>query len=167
MIICDKFSCNHCEKVFDFKNKLYNYIRNKECQQSLIKNKSVNKIDLTPLFIFEKNITNDANIVIINAGINYFTHATITFISAAKSITFYKSDLSALIHVENTFLKTLIISSTISSFTYRAISSSPPTYKLYKKPYLTVADLYIRYVSLNKPSFTITRIMIVLFIIFI
>ena len=27
MIICDKFFYKHCEKVFDFKNKLYNYIK--------------------------------------------------------------------------------------------------------------------------------------------
>ena len=122
MVICDKFSCNHCEKIFNSKNKLYDYIRSHEC--------------------------------------------VATSSSAAKSISFHKFDLSALIHVENTFSKTLITSSTTSSFIYRAISFSSPIYELYKKLYLTVIDLYIRFVSLSKSSFTITRIIIMLFIIF-
>ena len=39
-------------------------------------------------------------------------------------------------------------------------------YKSYKKLYFTIVDLYMRYALLNKFLFTITRIMIVLFIIF-
>ena len=66
-------------------------------------------------------------------------------------------------NANNTLLKTL----TISSFTYRAISFPSFTYKSYKKPYLTIADLHMRYNSLNKPSFNkVTRIIIMLSIIF-
>ena len=100
MITCDKFSYNHCEKIFDFKNKLYNHIRNKEYQQSLIKSKSVNKIDLTSLFISEKNVINDVNIVIIKTRIKYFIYVTITFVSAAKSIAFHKFNLLTFASVE-------------------------------------------------------------------
>ena len=167
MITCGKSSCNHCEKVFDFKNKLHDYIRNKECQQSFIKSKSVNKIDLTLFFILEKNAISDANIAIINARIKYFTHITITSISAAKSIAPHKSDLSTFIHVENTSSKTLTISLTTSFFIYRAILSLSLTYKSYKKLYFTVVNLYIRYASLSKPSFNkVTRIIIVFFVMF-
>ena len=122
MITCSKFFCNHCEKIFNSKNKLYDYIRNYEC-------------------------------------------ATISFF-ATKSISSYKFNLSTFIHVENTSSKTLIISLTISSFIYRAISSSSLIYKLYKKLYLTIVDLYMRYASLSKPSFTIIRIIIMLSIMF-
>ena len=59
MIICGKSSCSHCEKIFDFKNKLHDHIRNKKCQQSLIKSKSVNKTDFTLFFIFEKSVISD------------------------------------------------------------------------------------------------------------
>ena len=31
MIICGKFLYKHCEKVFDFKNKLHNHIRSHKC----------------------------------------------------------------------------------------------------------------------------------------
>ena len=124
MIICDKFSCNHCEEVFDFKNKLHDYIRNKKCQQSFIKSKSVNKINLTSLFIF-KTIFN-----------NFVTISTF----AIKSIAFHKSNLSTLAFVE--------ISST-SLLAYRFMFFLSPIYESYKKPYLTIVDLYMRYALLS------------------
>ena len=64
MIICDKSFCNHCEKVFNSKNKLYNYIRSHECQKLLF-NKSdiVIKNILIKLFISEKNVINDINTI--------------------------------------------------------------------------------------------------------
>ena len=172
MVICDKFSCNHCEEIFDLKNKLYDHVRNKECQQSLIKSKSVNKIDLTSLFISE-TIFNNADIVIKKGEI---THFAATFFFAVKSIASYKSSLSIFVFVENIafkvtivtklFLssKTLVISSTNSFFTYRAISSSSFIYELYKKSYFIIVDLYMRYASLSK--FIIIRIIIVLLIMF-
>ena len=43
--------------------------------------------------------------------------------------------------------------------------SLSPIYKLYKKLYFIVADLYMRFALLNK--FTIIRIIIIFFIIFI
>ena len=58
---------------------------------------------------------------------------------------------------------TLSKTSATPSPTYRAISPPPPTYEPYKKPYLTVADLYMRYAPLSRPpSNKITRIMTVL-----
>ena len=36
MIICDKFSYNHYKKIFDSKNKLYDYIRSHECEKLLV-----------------------------------------------------------------------------------------------------------------------------------
>ena len=109
MITCGKSSCNHCEKIFDFKNKLHDHIRSHEC-------------------------------------------ATISF-SAAKSITSHKSNLSTLAPVETS----------TSLPIYRSVSLSSPTYEPYKKPYLTIADLYMRYAPLSKPpSNKATRIMTVL-----
>ena len=114
MISYDKFSYNHCEKIFDSKNKLHNYIRNHECA------------------------------------------TTSSFV--AKSISFYKFNLSALVFVETSTLLSV----------YRFVSPSSSIYKPYKKPYLTIADLYIRYVSLSKSQTRnkITRIMIVFLIMF-
>ena len=134
IIICDKCFCNHCEKVFDFKNKFHNYIRSHECQKR---------------------------------GITYLVT---TSISAAKSIAPYKFNLSTFVFVESIVLKvTIIIKLSLSSnsfFTYRAISPLFFIYKPYKKSYLTIADLYMRYVSLSKPSFIIIRIIIMLSIMF-
>ena len=195
IITCDKFFCNHCEKIFDFKNKFHNYIRNHKCQK-LLSNKSdvIIKIVLTKLFISEKNVTsaiknltshdsdlaslfisetifNDANIVIKKGKI---THLAAISVSVAKSISVHKSNLSALVSVESIVFKITIIiefflSSTNSSLTYRAISSSSFIYKLYKKPYLIIVDLYIRYTSLSKSQARnkITRIITVLSVIFI
>ena len=108
MIIYDKFFCNHYEKVFDFKNKLYNYIRNKKYQQSLIKSKFVNKMNLTSLFTFE-TIFNDANIIIIKTKLKYFTHITITFTFVAKSIASYKFNLLTFVFIESIAFKVTII----------------------------------------------------------
>ena len=52
MIIYDKFFCNHCEKVFDFKNKFHNHIRNYKLL--FIKSIAIYKFNLTQLFIFKK-----------------------------------------------------------------------------------------------------------------
>ena len=105
MIICDKFSYNHCEEVFDFKNKLHNYIRNKECQQSFIKSKSVNKTDLTSLSISE----------------TIFNNFVMTFIFVIKSITSHKFNLLTFIFIENIALKVTIIS--IFIFVVKSIGS--------------------------------------------
>ena len=195
MIIYDKFFCNHYKKVFDFKNKLYNHIRNKEYQQFFIKNKSVNKIDLTSLFILEKNVISaiksltpydsnlssffisettfsDANIVIKKREIKDYTsntHFVITSFFVTKSITSHKYNLLTFTPIET--LTSLLI--------YRFISPSSFTYELYKKSYFTIVNLYIRYALLsillfiiiytllNKSSFNnVTRIIIVFFVIF-
>ena len=151
MILSDKFFCKHYKKTFDNKNKPYEHLRNQNCWQSFIKSKSVNKINLTSLFIFEM-IFNNANIVIKKA----------TFIFVIKSITFYKFNLSAFIFIESiAFL--LLTSLSI----YRFMLSLSFTYKLYKKLYFTIVDLYMRYVSLNKSLFIITHIVTILFIIII
>lgn len=67
MISCGKSFYKHCEKIFDFRNKLYDYVRNKEYQQSFIKSKSVNKTDLTSFFMSETK-SSDANIAIKKEG---------------------------------------------------------------------------------------------------
>ena len=120
------------------------------------------------LFIFE-TILND-EIIIIKIKIKYFTHITITSIFVIKNITFHKCSLSALAFIESiTFKITIIIefflSSTNSLFIYRIILFLSFAYKLYKKLYFTITNLYIRYTSLSK--FTIIRIIIVFFIMFI
>ena len=155
MIICDKSFCNYCEKIFDFKNKLYNHIRNKEYQQSLIKNKSVNKINLTSLFILKKNVINDKNTVK-----EKIIHFITTSFFAAKSISFHKFNLLILASIES------FLSSTSLSI-YRFVLFSSFIYEPYKKSYLTIVDLYIRYVLLSKPLCNkVTRIIIMLFIMF-
>ena len=126
MITCGKSSCNHCEEIFDSKNKFHDYIRSHECVTTFIsvaKSIATYKTGLTPLFISE-TIFNNAN---------------------------------------NIFSKT----SATPSFIYRAILSSSSIYELYKKSYFMIVDLYMRYASLSKPSFIITRIIIVLSIMFI
>ena len=163
MILCGKSSCNYCEEVFDFKNKFHNYIRSHECQKflsrlvtifiSAIKSLPFHDFNLSSLFIFE-TIFNDANTAIKKREITRFVA---TSASAAKSIMFYKSSLSAFV-----FVKT---STSLSA--YRFVSSPSFIYESYKKSYLMVADLYIRYALLSKPSFNkITRIIIMLFIMF-
>ncbi|CAF9925161.1 MAG: hypothetical protein ALECFALPRED_002913 [Alectoria fallacina] len=110
MATCGKSSCNHCEEVFDSKNKLHDHIRSHECQKLLSsKSDTAIKTVLTKLSTPEKNATSNAN---------------------------------------NTLSKT----SATPPPTYRAISPPPPTYEPYKKPYLTVADLYMRYAPLSRPS---------------
>ena len=128
----------------------------------VIKSIAIYKFDLTQISISEKKF-NDANIVIKKRKIKYFTHIIIAFIFVAKGITFYKFNLLTFIHIKNTFSKIL----TISFFIYRVMLSSSPIYKFYKKSYFIIADLYIRYNLLSKFRFTITRIIIVLFIILI
>ncbi|CAF9921791.1 MAG: hypothetical protein ALECFALPRED_001876 [Alectoria fallacina] len=192
MATCGKSSCNHCEEVFDSKNKLHDHIRNQNCQQSLTKGKSANKIDLTPLSTFE-TIFNDAAITTsTSATKSIATHKSgltplstsetgdadtaikkgeiksNTYASAAKSIAPHKSSLSTLAPVESIAPKATIIAglslpSANPPPTYRAISPPPPTYEPYKKPYLTVADLYMRYAPLSRPpSSKATRTMTVL-----
>ena len=172
-------------------------------------------------FISEKNVTSDANIVIIKTKIKYSTHVTITSTFAAKSIAPHKFNLSAFASVESiafkatiiaelfltstsatksiathkTGLTLLFISETMfndantaikkremkfntyafaaksiashkfnlsalapvetstSLLTYRFVLSLSSTYELYKKLYLTIANLYIRYALLNKSLF--------------
>ena len=130
MATCGKSSCNHCEEVFDSKNKLHDHIRSRECQKS-------------------------------------------TLTSAIKSIATHKSGLTQLSTPEKdatsdadiAIKKTGIKYSTHATVTtppptYRAMSPPPPTYEPYKKPYLTVADLYMRYAPLSRP--TITRPTVIL-----
>ena len=52
MVICGKSSCNHCEKIFDFKNKFHNHIRNHECAATFFfvaKSISFHKFNLSTL----------------------------------------------------------------------------------------------------------------------
>ena len=132
MVTCGKSSCNHCEEIFDSKNKLHDHVRNHECATT-----SSSAIKIT------RPIT--------------------TSTSATKSISSHKSNLSALTPIENIALKTTI---TLSSPlpTYRSVSPPSPTYEPYKKPYLTIADLYMRYAPLSKLQARnkATRIMIIL-----
>ena len=145
---------------------------------SAIKSIATHKSDLTQLLTPEKKF-NDADIAIKKEEIKYLTHIIITHASAAKSISFHKSSLSALISVESISLKATkaakfslsVISSTTSSSTYRAVSPPSLTYEIVSKFYLTIADLYMRYAPLKSIKsthfrFTITRIMIVLPIMF-
>ena len=100
-----------------------------------------------------------------------------TFIFVIKSLTPHDFNLSTLIFIENITFKitkavefslSLIISSTTSFFIYRVVLSLSFAYKLYKKLYLIIADLYMRYTLLNKLRYiTIIRIINVLFIMFI
>ncbi|CAF9943111.1 MAG: Baculoviral IAP repeat-containing protein 5, partial [Alectoria fallacina] len=155
MATCGKSSCNHCEEIFDSKNKLHDHIRSHECQKLLAtKSISPHKSSLSALAPVETTF-NDADTAIMKAGIEYSTHTTPA--SAAKSLTPHKSSLSALAPVESS------LPSATPPPTYRAISPPPPTYEPYKKPYLTVADLYMRYAPLSRPpSSKATRTMTVL-----
>ena len=174
MAICGKSSCNHCEEVFDSKNKLHDHIRSHECQKLLSsKSDAAIKIVLTKLSTPEKNATsaiksltshdsglaslfisetvfNDADTAIKKGEI---THLAATSASAKKSIASHKSSLSALAPVET--------STSLSA--YRFVSSSSLIYEPYKKPYLIVADLYMRYAPLSRPR-RITNSVTVLFI---
>ena len=99
MAICGKSSCNHCEDIFDSKNKLHDHIRSHECQKLLFsKSDTPIKTALTQLSASETAIS-DTDIVTNKEGIDYSTHTTVASASAAKSITPYKSSLSTLIHV--------------------------------------------------------------------
>ena len=103
-------------KYLTLKNKLYNYIRNKKCQQFFIKSKFVNKINLTSLFIFE-TIFNDANVIIIKTKIKKLL--------AIKSLTFYDFDLLLLFISEKNAISdanTIIIKTKIKYFTHIMIT---------------------------------------------
>ena len=119
------------------KNKLHNHIRNKECQQSFIKSKSVNKINRTLFFISETEF-NDVITVIITARMKYFTHITIIFIFAIKSSTSHDNYLSSLFISEKNIINDANI--VITSLTYEIITL---------KTYFKIVDLYMRYASLN------------------
>ena len=75
-----------------------------------------------------------------------------------KSITPLKYSLSALISTKTT---TLSLSITISSITplstYRTVSPPSPTYETISKTYLTVTNLYIRYIPLKSIKFSWIR----------
>ena len=103
------------------------------------------------------SIFDDANIAIEKEKIIY--PVAISFF-VAKSISFYKSNLLTLASVESIAFKVIIILLLISLSTYRFLSSLSFIYKLYKKSYFTIAGLYMRYISLSKPLFTITRILL-------
>ncbi|CAD6584106.1 MAG: hypothetical protein ASARMPRED_001598 [Alectoria sarmentosa] len=102
MATCDKFFCNHCEEVFDSKNKLHDHIRSHKSQKLLSsKSDTAIKTSLTQLSTPEKNATSDADIAIKKAGIEYSTHATIaTSSSATKSIATHISGLIPLFSSE-------------------------------------------------------------------
>ena len=99
MIIYDKSFCNHCEKIFDFKNKFHDHIRSYEYRLLFNKSDVIIKIILIKLFIFE-TIFNNANIVIKKREIIYLA-ATST--SVIKNLTFYNSNLSSFFIFETTF----------------------------------------------------------------
>ena len=112
-----------------------------------IKSLTFHNSDLSSLFIPKKNAFNDTNIAIMKTGIKYLTHITITLIA----------------------LKATVTLSSTSLLIYRFVSPSLSTYESYKKSYLTVVDLYMRYVSLSKlqtRNKVIRRITIVLPIMF-
>ena len=177
MNICDKFSCNHYKKIFDFKNKFHDHIRNKEYQQFFIKSKSVNKIDLTSLFIFE-TISNDANIVIRKRKIkfNIRNHkyqklffnksdivikiVSIKFFIFEKNVIFVVKNISS--HKFNLLTFAFVETLTLLS-TYRFVLFSSLIYKFYKKLYFIIVNLYMRYISLSKFRYIINLI-IILFI---
>ncbi|CAD6593570.1 MAG: hypothetical protein ASARMPRED_007681, partial [Alectoria sarmentosa] len=116
---------------------------------SATKSIATHKSGLTQLSTPEKKF-NDADIAIkkkrIKYGIEY--HATVASTSAAKSIAPHKFNLSTLTHVENAPLRNSAAPPATPPPTYRAISSPPPIYQA-TKPYLTVADLYMRYAPLK------------------
>ena len=85
-----KFFHNYYKKVFNFKNKLYDHIRNREYQKLTftfaIKSIAIYKFNLTQFFIFERNIINDANIIF------KITYIIITFTFAAKKFIIKKNE---------------------------------------------------------------------------
>ena len=97
--------------------------------------------------------SSDADTAIKKGRIESNTHPAATSSSAIKSITPHKSSLSTLTHVENTPSKISTTPSATPPSTYRAISPPPPIYQT-TKPYLTVADLYMRYAPLSRPRRT-------------
>ena len=88
------------KKYSTLKNKIYDHIRNKECQQSFIKNKFVNKFNLMLLFIF-KTIFSDANIVIKKKEIKFNTRSVI------ENLTSYDYNLLTFTFIENITLKVI------------------------------------------------------------
>ena len=185
MIIYDKFSCIYYEKIFDSKNKLHNYIRDYKYQKLLF-NKSdiVIIIVLTKLFIFKKNVISNINVTIFifviknltsydfnllslfifkttfNDVIKKKTYFAAIFFFVAKSISFHKFNLLTLVFVESITFKNTITSVFLLSTSlliYRFVLFLSFIYESYKKLYFTIVDLYIRYASLNKSLFTITR----------
>ena len=146
IVTCGKSSCNHYEKIFDFKNKLHDHIRSHEYQKLLFsKSDVVIKTILTKLFTPEKNVTNDTNIIIIKA---------ITLTSVIKSITSHKFNLLAFVSVETS----------TSLSTYRSVLSSSSIYESYKKLYFIIVDLYMRYVSLSRSRRIINSVIVLLII---
>ena len=163
--------------MFDFKNKLHNHIRSRECQKSklssAIKSIATHKSDLTQLSTSKKDATNDMNIAIEKGETN--TRPATTFSSAIKSKIINENNTTLLLthkrlSSEIRTLTTIAFTpSTTSPPTYRAISPPSPIYQA-TKLYLTIADLYMRYAplkSINSMHFrpTITRPTMILSII--
>ena len=97
MIIYNKSSYNHCEKIFDSKNKLYNYIRSHEYVIiSFFAAKSISFHEFNLLtFVSIKSIALKVTIIL-------------TFTFAIKSIVIYKINLSPFFTSETTFNDTNI-----------------------------------------------------------
>ncbi|CAF9941899.1 MAG: hypothetical protein ALECFALPRED_009376 [Alectoria fallacina] len=109
---------------------------------SAIKSLTPHDSGLSPLSTPEKNAFSDTNTAITKAGIKYPTHTTAP-ITPKATVTLSSTSLPA-------YCPSLQRRKTTPLPVYRSVSSSSPTYEPYKEPYLTVADLYMRYVPLSK-----------------
>ena len=141
---CSKASCNYCDAIFNFKNKLHKHIR--ECH-SASKGKITSKVTLAPLFIHQKTSKHsNGDHCCLKGEIDKkglaLSSESITAISICSV-----NPVSAL----ETSVISLATSSATPPPTYRAISPGPPAYQSIKpRDYLTLDDLFMRYVSLKR-----------------
>ena len=82
MITCDKSSCNHCEKIFDSKNKFHNHIRSHECVMTFIfvtKSISFHKFNLLTFALIE-SIAFKITIILLSSLLIYRFVSPLSFI---------------------------------------------------------------------------------------
>ena len=131
---CSKASCNHCDAIFDSKNKLHEHIRE---YHSAINSKAAKKFALAPLRGPENNSNGDH--CCLKGGVDNKELTSLSSESTTATPICSANPVSA---------------SEISATpppTYRSISPAPPTYQTTKpRGYLTIDDLFMRYAPLQR-----------------
>ena len=147
MVTCGKSFCNHCEKIFNFKNKFHNYIRSHECQKERItrliiififvtKSISFHKFNLL-IFVFIESIALKVTIIV-----EFFLRST----SVIKSDIVIKTVLTLFFISETIFndANTTIKKKKIKFNTHISAAKSKTPYKINLLIFVSVENIVLK-----------------------